>query len=174
MQQAFASAMGVSSSAATIPATFYKQNYGDVLGLPASGRTELTKQNDEMIGGVDCYVFTSRLDATKLLAQAKSPKNVGNLGITTTTFWIGKRDHLIHQTRASSEGISITMPRQSDDSIKTILERQNKPATPDDIAAWRTQMDAMMKQAQGAKFIFTETHENISVNENFSLSDFSR
>src|ERR1035437_7978365 len=37
MQQAFAMAMGVSSSAATIPATFYKQNYGDVLAVPALG-----------------------------------------------------------------------------------------------------------------------------------------
>jgi RNA polymerase sigma factor (sigma-70 family) len=174
MQQAFASAMGVSSSAATIPATFYKQNYGDVLGVPALGRTELTKQNDEKIGGVDCYVFTSKLDATKLLAQAKLPKNVGSLGITTTTFWIGKRDHLIHQIRTSMEGMSITMPHQSDDNIKTILERQDKPATPEAIATWRIQMDAMMKQAQGAKFVFTETHENISVNENFSPSDFSR
>jgi hypothetical protein len=174
MQQAFASAMGVSSSAATIPATFYKQNYGDVLGVPASGRTELKKQNDEIIDGVSCCVFTSKLDATKLLAEAKLPKNVGSLGITTTTFWIGKRDHLIHQTRTTTEGMSITMPHQSDDNIRTILERQNKPATPEAIAAWRTQMDAMMKQAQGAKFVFTETHENISVNEKFSSSDFSR
>ena len=174
MQQAFAMAMGVSSSAATIPATFYKQNYGDVLGVPARGRSELTKQNDEPIGGVDCYVFTSRLDATKLLAQAKLPKNVGNLGITTTVFWIGKRDHLIHQTRTSTEGMAITMPSQSDDSIKAILERQNKPATPEAITAWRTQMDAMMKQAQGAKFSFTETHENIVVNQKFSAADFQR
>jgi hypothetical protein len=127
-----------------------------------------------MIGGVDCYVFTSKLDATKLLAQTKLPENVGSLGITTTTFWIGKRDHLIHQTRTSTEGMSITMPHQSDDNIKTILERQNKPVTPEAIVNWRTQMDAMMKQAQGAKFVFTETHENISVNQKFSPSDFSR
>jgi RNA polymerase sigma factor (sigma-70 family) len=173
MQQAFASAMGVSSSAASVPATFFRQPYGDVLGVPALGRTELTKQNDEKIGGVDCSVFTSRLDATKLLAQTKLPKSVGSLGITTTTFWIGKPNHLIYQTRTTSEGMSITMPHQSDDNIKTILERQNKPATSEAIAAWRTQMDTMMKQAQGAKFVFTETHENISVNQKLSASDFA-
>ncbi|HEX3890277.1 MAG TPA: hypothetical protein VHX90_05440, partial [Verrucomicrobiae bacterium] len=132
------------------------------------------KQNDEKIGGVDCYVFSSRLDATKLLAQAKLPKNIGSLGITTTIFWIGKRDHLIHQTRTTTEGMSITMPPQRDDNIKTILERQNKPATPEAIAAWRTQMATMMKQAQSAKFVFTETHDNISVNEKFSPADFAR
>jgi RNA polymerase sigma factor (sigma-70 family) len=174
MQQAFAMAMGVSSSAATIPATFYKQNYGDVLSVPAMGRTELKKEGDEQIGGVDCHVFSSKLDASKLLGKVKMPANVGSLGITTTTFWIGKRDHLIHQTRTKSEGMSFTMPRQTDESIKSILERQNKPATPEAIAAWRTQMDAMMKQAQGAIFVFTETHENIVVNQKFSPADFAR
>jgi hypothetical protein len=31
----------------------------------------------------------------------------------------------------------------NDENITAILERQNKPATPEAIAAWRTQMDAM-------------------------------
>jgi RNA polymerase sigma factor (sigma-70 family) len=168
MQQAFAMAMGVSSSAATIPATFYKQIYGDILGVPALGRSQLKKEGDEHVGNVDCYVFSSVIDPAKL------PNNTGKIGTITTTFWIGKRDHLIHQIRNTMEGMSITMPRQSDDNIKEILERQNKPSTPEAIAAWRTQMEAMMKQAQGAKFVFTETHENIVVNQKFSPADFAR
>ena len=174
MQQAFASAMGVSSSASSIPATFYKQNFGDVLGVPALGRSELTKLGSEKVGDVDCYVFSSKIDASNLPDPGKLPKNVDKLGTTTTTFWIGQRDHLIHQIQTSTEGMSVTLPRQSDAAIKTILERQNKPSTPQDIAAWRTQMDAMMKQAQGARFVFTQTHENIVVNKKFSPSDFAR
>jgi len=174
MQQAFAMAMGVSSSAATIPATFYKQNYGDVLGLPAMGRSQLKKAGDEKVGDVDCYVFSSVIDPAKLPNQGKLPNNTGKVGTIATTFWIGKQDHLIHQTRQMIEGMSVTMPHQSDDNIKTILEQQNKPATPEAIAAWRTQMDAMMKQAQGAKFVFTETHENIIVNQKYSPADFAR
>lgn len=168
MQQAFAMAMGVSSSAATIPATFYRQNYGDVLRVPALGRSTLTKEPDEKVGAVDCSVISSRLGSIEL------PDNQGNSGISTTTLWIGKQDHLIHQTRLIVEGESVRLPEQSDDSIKSILERQDKPATPEAIAAWRTQMDAMMKNAQGAKYVFTETHENIVVNQQFSPSDFGR
>src|ERR1035437_6205775 len=174
MQMALAAATGVSSSATIIPATFYKKNYGDVLGAPALGRTQLKKASDEKVGAVDCYVFSSVIDPNKLPDQGKLPNNTGKIGTITTTFWIGKRDHLIHQTRQTMEGRSMRLPQQSDDNIKTILERQNKPATPEAIAAWRTQMDAMMKQAQSAKFVFTQTHENISVNQKFSPADFAR
>jgi hypothetical protein len=178
MQQAFASATGVSSQATSIPATFYKKNFGDVLGVPATGRTELKKESDEMINGVDCHVFTSKLDTAKLLNGTKTPANVGNLGITTTTFWIGKRDHLIHKTRTSIEGMSMTLPRKNDEFYKTMLERQNKPATPEAIAALRTGMETVMKKAQSAMksggFVFTQTHENIVVNRKFSPADFAR
>src|ERR1019366_9905665 len=84
MQQAFASAMGVSSSAATIPATFYKQNYGDVLGAPALGRTQLKKENDEKVGVVDRYVFSSVIDPNNLPGQGKLPNNTGKIGTVTT------------------------------------------------------------------------------------------
>jgi hypothetical protein len=99
---------------------------------------------------------------------------MGYIGTINTTFWIGKHDHFIRQLRTSSEGMSVTLPPQSDASIQAILKGQNKPATPDAITAWRTQMDAMMKQAQGAKFVFTQTHENISVNHEISTADFNQ
>jgi len=178
MQQAFASATGVSSQATSIPATFYQKNFGDVLGVPASGRTELKKESDEMIGGVDCHVFTSKLDTAKFLNGTKTPANISKLGISTTTFWIGKRDHLIHKIQTRMEGMSMTLPRRNDEFYKTLLEQQNKPATPEAIAALRTLMESAMKQAQSAMksggFVFTQTHENIVVNRKFSPADFAR
>ncbi len=114
------------------------------------------------------------IDPAKLPGQGKLPNNTGKIGTVTTTLWIGKRDHLIHQTRTTTEGASITPPQESDSDIKTILERQNKPATPEAIAALRTELETAMKQAQGVKFVFTQTHENISVNQKFSPADFAR
>ena len=79
MQQTFAMAMGVSSSAATIPATFYKQNYGDVLGVPALGLSQLKKASDEKVGDVDCSVFSSVIDPNKWTDQGKLPNNTGKI-----------------------------------------------------------------------------------------------
>jgi RNA polymerase sigma factor (sigma-70 family) len=166
MQQALATAGAVSGSDLAIPATFFNQAWGNALGVAALGRSQLKKEADEKAGDVDCYVFSSKIDSTSL------PKNMGKVGTTSTTFWIGKRDHFIHQTRASMEGMSVALPPQSDANIQAILEHQNKPATPEAIAAWRTQMDAMTKQMQGATSILTQTHENISVNQNYSSVDF--
>lgn len=143
MQMALGAATGVSGSAAsTIPAAFFKQNWGDVLGVAASGRSEIKKENDAKIGGVDCYVVSSVIDPANLPNKGKLPSNTGKMGITTTTLWIGKRDSLIHQTRTTLEGMSITPPQESDSDIKTILERQNKPATPGAIAALRCEASA--------------------------------
>jgi hypothetical protein len=91
----------------------------------------------------------------------------------TTTLWIGKRDHLIHQTQTVMEGLTIRMPQESDSDLKTILERQNKPATPEAIAALRTELEASMKLARSGTFVSTQTHENISLNQNFSPADFA-
>jgi len=52
--------------------------------------------------------------------------------------------------RTTLENSSITLPQISDANIKTILERQNKPTTPEAIAALRTEMEAANKQAQSA------------------------
>jgi copper oxidase (laccase) domain-containing protein len=99
---------------------------------------------------------------------------MGKVGKITTTLWIGKRDHLIHQTRTTMEGATITPPQESDSDIRTILERQNRPATPEAIAALRTGLEQSMKLAQGTKYIFTQTHENIVVNPRFTPADFAR
>src|SRR5665647_1752557 len=60
MQMALATVTGVSGQAsATIPGTFFKQNWGDALMLVASGRTDLKKEKDETIGGENCHVSVS-------------------------------------------------------------------------------------------------------------------
>jgi outer membrane lipoprotein-sorting protein len=174
MQQAFASATGVSSTATAIPATFYRQNFGDTLGVAALGGSELEAEGDEKVGGVDCYVFSSKIDPAKWPDHGKLPNNTGQAGTTTSTFWVGKSDHLIHKMVTTTEGQSFTLPKESDADIKTILERQNKPATPEAIAALRTEMDKSMKLVQGAKVVFTQTHENITVNPKFAPGDFAR
>jgi RNA polymerase sigma factor (sigma-70 family) len=166
MQQTFASAMGVSSSAASIPATFFKQPFGDILGVPALGRSQLKRNSDGKIGNADCFVISSTLLPVKL------PNNTGTSGTSTTTLWIGKHDHLIHQIQQTTEGASIVLPPENDSEIETILARQNKPATPENIAALRTELNTQSQSASG-KFVFTQAHENISVNQKFSPSDFA-
>ena len=100
------------------------------------------------------------------------------MGKTTTTLWIGKQDHLIHQVQTIVEGMSITLPLLSDSQIKAMVERQNKPATPEAIAAMRTLLETANKQAQtmvaSGKIVSTQTHENIVVNQKFSPADFAR
>jgi RNA polymerase sigma factor (sigma-70 family) len=178
MQQALASATGVSGqAAATIPGAFFKLNWGNVLGVAASGRFQTKKESDEKVGGVDCYVVSSVIEPDTLRGQGNLPGNRGTAGTATTTHWIGKRDHLIHQTRTSMEGMSLSPPQMSDSHIKEILEKQNKPATPEAIAALRAVLEKSMKQAQEAmksgKIVFTQTHENIAVNKKFSAADFA-
>lgn len=90
-ESALSSATGISgSAAATIPATFFKMNWGNQLGGTVAGQK---RQADEKVGDVDCYVFMSDLKG-----RAK-------------TMWIGKQDFLIHQVRTvtSAENMKATM-----------------------------------------------------------------
>jgi RNA polymerase sigma factor (sigma-70 family) len=179
MLMALGSATGVSSQASsTIPGTFFKLNWGDVLGVPASGFALTGKQPDEQIGGVDCYVFSSRLDPAKIPAQATLPQSAVTMKTAAaTTLWIGKQDHLIHQVRQTMDGSAMTVPQVSDDQIKATIEKLNRPATPEAVAAYRTQLEAAMKEAHAKKYVFTQTHENIVVTRDtsaFSPSDFAR
>jgi RNA polymerase sigma factor (sigma-70 family) len=164
MQTALFSATAASSSTlSTIPALFFSQNWGSV--LRSAGQT-LKRQRDESVNGVGCYVLSSSMDT-------------GAAGKTSTTLWIGKQDHFIHQTRMTVEKISMaTTPQVSDAEIKKVLEMQNRPATPEAIAAFRPILDKTMKLTQdkmnSGKFVYTQTHENISLNEQSSPSDFVR
>ena len=168
MQMALASASGVSgSAAASIPGAFFEQNWGDQLDVFLSSNAKVQKLPDDQIGGTDCHVIESRLDSIVL------PNDTGNSGKVTTRLWIGKLDHFIHQIRTTSDGATVKI-QFKDEDLKIILERQDRPATPEEIADLRAQLEKSTKAAQGGKIVFMQTHENISVNEKFSSSDFSR
>jgi hypothetical protein len=173
---ALASATGLSSlAAATIPGLFFAENFGDALQLAASGSTKLTKEPDAKIGDVDCHVFTGTFDPAKLPGGGKLPNNMGSAGTSTTTFWIGKKDHLQHQVRQVVDTSHTSMPTMSDEAIKNVLTILKKPVTPEAVAAMKTQQEATAKLlAQNASATFIQTHENIIVNQKFSAADFAR
>ncbi len=179
MRKALIEAAGPSwSAASSIPGAFFNQDFGDVFVAPvASGHYPLQKEQDAKVGDVDCYVVSSVMDLSNEPAKGKP-------GTATTMLWIGKRDSLIHQSRTRYvEKVDSSAPSDQaiDEAIKKSLEMQNKPATPEAIAAMRPQMKAIMKQVQhtlksgfASGIVVTQTHENIVVDEKFSPADFTR
>jgi len=180
MKSALAQATGQSwSAASTIAGAFFDQGLGDVFIAPvASGRYPLQNEKDAMVGGVDCYVVSSVIDFSKI-------PETGKPGTASTTLWIGKSDFLIHKTRTKyieKVDSSAQMTDQAvDDAIKKSLELQNKPATPEAIAAMRPQMRQIMKQVQStlksgfeSGIVTTQTHNHIVVNEKLAPVDFTR
>ena len=168
MQAALASATTAAGGwmVSTIPELFFNQNWGGMLNVADQ---TLKRQKDESINGVDCYVESSSTD----------PASADAMGKSSTTLWIGKKDHFIHKTQVIIEKMSVaTMPQVSDADIKKVLEMQNEPATPEAIAKFRPILEKTLIQTRtlmnSGKFIYTQTRGNISVNEKFPLSDFAR
>jgi RNA polymerase sigma factor (sigma-70 family) len=173
MEMAFSAANGVSSSAAsTVPSEFFTLRYGGVLGVPASGRAKSKVEPDEKVGDIDCFVISSSLDSINL------PNNKGTTGNVTMRQWIGKQDYLIHKSQSITENAILPPLKISDAAIKNALAENNQPATPEAIAAKRVEMEKAFNQAReltkSGKTIFTQTHEHIVVNQNFSPSDFTQ
>ncbi len=179
MRAALAGAAGLSYSAASmVPGAFFSQNCGDVFVYPAiSGRYPLQREKDGKVGNVDCYVVSTEMDLSK-------EPDAGKPGTVSAMLWIGKTDYLVHQSRTRyTEKVdenALSSDQAIDEAIKKSLAMQNKPATPEAIAAMRPQMRAVMKQVQStlkagfkAGVVMTQTHENISVNQKFSPSDFA-
>jgi len=171
MKTALAMATPLSSFAAsTIPGSFFNQNLGDFFAPAASGRYPLKKEQDATIGDVDCYVVSSAMiDLSKL-------PDIGKPGTVSTMFWIGKKDFLIHQCRMKYVEKADTSDQAIDEAIKKSLKIQNKPATPETVAAMRPQMKAIMEQLKSgfeSGVVSTQTHENIVVNQKLSPADFS-
>ena len=178
MQMALARAVPLSSFAAsTIPGTFFNLTLGDFFAPAASGRYPLEGEKDALIGDVDCYVVSSAMiDLSKL-------PDIGKPGTAATTFWIGKKDFLIHQCRmkyVEKADASAPTDQAMDEAIKKSLKMQNKPVTPEAIAAMRPQMKTIMKQVQStlkssfeSGVVYTQTHKNIVVNQKFSPVDFA-
>jgi outer membrane lipoprotein-sorting protein len=159
---ALASATGVSgSAAATIPGTFFVENWGDAL----SPGIVSTLEPDERVNTVDCFVVSS---------QIKPPAG----GTMTRTLWIGKADHLIHQSRTKMDSVGQVVPKFTDEQVVQMLKMQNKAVTPEAIAAMRTQVVAETKNAaemmKGRTITFTQTQENISTNKKFAAADFDK
>ena len=179
MRMALALAMPLSGFAvSTVPGIFFHQNVGDFSTPAASGRYPLKREADAMAGGVDCYVVSSpAIDLSKI-------PEIGKPGTAATTFWIGKDDFLIHQCQTKyveKADSSAPTDQQIDEAIKTSLKMQNKPITPEAIAAMRPQMKQIMAQVQStlksgfeSGVLYTQTHENIVVNQKFSPADFAR
>lgn len=173
LQTALAAATGVSSQAsATIPGTFFQQNWGDELKLRASGKAPLTQLPDEAVLGVACYVVQSVSGPVKL------PANRGKTGKLTTTFWIGKQDNLIHQKREITEGAAFKLPELTDEQIAASLARQNRPTTPEAIAAFRKLLasshERLEKQMGAGQIVTLETHDQIELNPALKPADFVR
>jgi len=173
MPTALGAATGVSGQAsATIPGTFFQQNWGDALKFRAAGNTPLTQLPDDTVAGVDCYVVSSASSSISL------PNNGGQTGKTTTTLWIGKQDYLIHQKQEVTEGASFKPPVMTDARIAAILTRQNHPATPEAIASLRkiieTGQQKVQKQMASGKVVNTETHDQIELNPALTAADFAR
>jgi hypothetical protein len=179
METALAQAAGLSwSAASTIPGAFFNQDInGAVFAFARLGRNPLKRENDAKVGDVDCYVVSGVVDLSKLPEQGKS-------GTASAMFWIGKSDFLIHQCRTryveKAESSAPPGDQAIDEAIKKALEMQHKPATPEAIAAMRPQMSAVMRQVQStlkssfeSGIVFTQTHENIVVNEKLTPADFT-
>jgi RNA polymerase sigma factor (sigma-70 family) len=172
MKTALALATPLSAFAAsTIPGTFFKQDLGDFTGPAASGRYPLKIENDAKVGDVDCYVVSS-----EMIDLSKVP-NIGKPGKVSTMFWIGKKDFLVRQTRTRYVEKADSSDQAIDEAIQKSLKMQNKPVTPEAVATMRPQMKAIMEQLKSgfeSGVVFTQTHENIVVNQNFSPADFAR
>lgn len=166
MREALSATAGISEQASyTIPTIFFNQNWGDMLKTTARSSA---RQKDAVVNGVDCYVLSGRIEKVKLQNEK-----------TTMVFWIGKQDHLVHQTQLTVEKVAIPpAPPMSDADIKKMLEKENQSATPEAIAKFRTVYGQMLKQAQkmagSGPIVFTQTHDNITLNQRFSPSDFAR
>jgi outer membrane lipoprotein-sorting protein len=157
-----------------VPAKFFNQDWNDMLKIPASGKSSLLREPDEIAGGVDCSVISAAIDLTTSPDTSKFPVNVKGLKQVKTTLYVGKEDHLIHQTRQDIDLGATPNLLMSDEQIKTIMEKAKQPATPEALAAFRAKMGAAMKGMRGQKVIIIQTHENIVVNQKFSPADFGR
>ncbi|HVU26623.1 MAG TPA: sigma-70 family RNA polymerase sigma factor [Verrucomicrobiae bacterium] len=179
-QQAFAFANEISGSlASTVPCVFFNLNYGNTLAVFPLKDADTRRLPDEKIDGVDCFVLVNVLDAAKVFARAKLLKSSSleieneNTGTNTTTIWIGKTDYLIRQVRSVTAGSS-TIVKWTDDMLKRRLQYLNKPITPENLANLRVEMEQAQEQANKTDFVFTEKHQNIVVNQQYSPVDFIR
>ena len=172
---------------AVVPAMFYgvqipenpERNPWMRLVQAARGKmTHLAEETDEKVGETVCRVLS---------AETKDG---------TTRLWIGKDDFLVHQSQQSIKG---RLPDATDSEVASMLA--DIPGRPPlsvsemktRISRGRREASATMKRVivvfsdnngtSGLKSmtidppgitVFTQTHENISVNQQYSATDFAR
>jgi RNA polymerase sigma factor (sigma-70 family) len=174
---AIGAATGVSQQAASlIPSLFFNMGWGNMLRASANGSAATTKKADEKIGTVDCYVISSAIEPKAAPKDAGlAGKMAGRMSNTTMTFWIGKQDHLIHQSRFATT-LKTDEVKLSDDEVAQMLKAQNKAVTPEAIAEARKQFEAMVKNSanvlKGGQLVTTQTQESIEVNPILVEGDF--
>jgi RNA polymerase sigma factor (sigma-70 family) len=173
MQQTFASANGTSGNlASTVPCAFFKLPYGDSLGVFTAERAQTKRLPDEKVGDTDCYVIANILDGNQIGDMPKTPNIRVKVGGITNTLWIGKRDHLIRKATSIIGNTSIAV-KWTDNMLAQQLKLQNKPVTPENLGTLRAEMEKAQAQAANG-FTFTETHDNIVINQQLPPTTFTR
>jgi hypothetical protein len=156
-QTVLAGATGISGNvASTVPASFFHEQWGAVL----SGIGDCQILPDETVDDISCKVITSVIQTHGADLKMK--------------LWIGQSDHLIHQFEETTSGLP-SVPAVNDAAIKSMLQRQNKPVTPEAIAALRLQLtnaQTMAKKMMQSGVVFTQVHHNIHTNQTFVPTDF--
>ena len=132
----------------TVPALFYSLNWGNILTtMMYSSPAELLRLKDETVNGIDCYV----LQRTNL----------------SLTVWVGKQDFLIRRYR---NFISKARALENAKVVMLHLPKTNRfsplISLPPPISPARS-----ISPAQ-SDITFTETYENVVVNENLKPADF--
>ena len=131
---------GANSATGSIPGDFFGTENHNSLGILAES-TNLDQGNDDTVEGVECHTLTGK-------------RQVSGGMTDTTTLWIGKKDHLIHQSKAVLENLAgIEIPDSMNATAKEALQRA-------------------IERSKGKPTVFTITRENISVNKPIQKSDF--
>jgi hypothetical protein len=102
----------------------------------------------------------------------KTPNIRVKVGGITNTLWIGKRDHLIRKATSIIGNTSIAV-KWTDNMLAQQLKLQNKPVTPENLGTLRAEMEKAQAQAANG-FTFTETHDNIVINQQLPPTTFTR
>lgn len=158
-EMALGGATGISSGvAATIPGTFFDQNWGNALG--AAG-THVLKP-DEAVDKIPCHVVETKIESR---------------GMTlTATCWIGRQDHLIHKYQEVTSGAP-QLPKFDDAMLKSVLQSQGKPVTPEALTTLRNFMNSAQESAKSmlgkGGVTFIQLHQNIETTQAFAPADFT-
>jgi outer membrane lipoprotein-sorting protein len=117
----------------------------DIVDL--SGLKQLTAMSADLVQQQDATIGT--VDCYVISGE----RNQNGLKIATT-LWIGKKDYMIHKS-------------------KRVMEHLEKTPIPEGLdVATKDMMQKEMRRMQQEPVIYTETHENISINNSLKKSDF--